>query len=169
MATKNIDIIAWMVIEIIKQTKYPKNLKIQKLIYIYEQEIGKGLFRKDFKSNMFGPYSEGVFDVIDILIANKYIKENKFQYIVTQKSKKLCDDIMGVKEFSENVNVEYFYEILKVFKEITSKMVVKYVYNQYKEHLGKSIIIGGIEYKEEDYEWIRIAKNRLNDIKEKNL
>ena len=169
MDSKTIDILAWMIIRIIKKTENAKNLKIQKLIYIYNQEVDTGLFRTEFVSHNFGPYSSEVYEVLDILLANKFIIEKKYGYDNTEKSIQLCKKIESTISFGNDVDVEYFTTIIQHFVHENSDKMIKYVYDVYKEHLEKSIIIEGIEYKEADYEWIRLTKENIEKNKKKNI
>jgi len=170
------DIISFMVLQIIKKTRWVKNIKIQKIIYIYEEEIRKGLFRTDlddlkieFRAYKYGPFSDTVLEIINFLILMKIIKEDVTSYIITKKGAELLSLLDS--KIENSIWYDYFLELLEVFKDTNSDQLLKFVYKKYegKEILSKSTIVNNIIYSGEDNERVRETSNNIEEIKKRAL
>lgn len=159
--TNDFDQLSYMIFLIIKFTRYPRNVKIQKIIFIYEEEFNKGFFR--FGEDNYGPFSEEVANAINILVANGYIKDMETKYNVTDKGEKIFEKLCA-KSYS-NFDVKYFKILLNLFSDWDSNELIKFVYNKYPEYTGRSIIIDKLSYEESDYEEINNKYSELEAIK----
>ena len=158
-----------MILKIIRESNYSRNLKIQKLIYIYQEELQKNLFKVDFTSFKYGPYSSDIYKVIDIMISNEFIVDRMDRYIVTDKGTELFSKINTKIIDNKNIDYEYFEEIIKCFVDATSDKVLKYVYNNYDKHLDRSIIADKLIYTRGDYDWIKNTRESIEKIKSRAL
>jgi len=131
-----------------KSAPVREQLKLEKLVFLFEQQLKtKGLHiaseSYNFRPYHYGPFSEDVLDDVyflkDLGMVNVDEDEEKFQVSITEKGKEFLERMIQRNAIPKSILKEA--ETLKGrWNEKDTRLLLKYVYENYREYTEKSLI-----------------------------
>jgi len=132
-------------LKIAKEEKAEVNAtKIQKIFFLLEREKGIN-FNLDFKPWLYGPYSEKLNDVLNILIQNKVVRV--IEEDITDPFTNLIISQKRTYELNGSYNVRIDNQILNFMRQWVIKdrrELLKHIYSNYPEFLDMKEIMKNV-------------------------